>query len=54
MRHADIRTIMNIYRDVVTDEMITASRRVAQLAFPSNGAQTERSKGKPLKEWLLR
>jgi hypothetical protein len=43
MRHTDIRTTMNIYGDVVTDEMTTASRKVAQLAFPSNGAQTERS-----------
>ena len=45
MRHADIRTTMNIYGDVVTDEMITASSRVAQLAFPTNGAQTERTTG---------
>ena len=42
MRHADIRTTMNIYGDVVTDEMATASRRVAALAFRANGAQTER------------
>ena len=42
MRHADIRTTFNIYGDVVTDEMTTASGKVAQLAFPSNGAQTER------------
>jgi integrase len=42
MRHADIRTTFNIYGDVVTDEMTTASSRVAQLAFQSNGAQTER------------
>jgi integrase len=43
MRHADIRTTFNIYGDVVTDEMTTASSRVAQLAFRANGAQTERS-----------
>jgi integrase len=42
MRHTDIRTTMNIYGDVVTDEMTTASSKVARLAFPSNGAQTER------------
>jgi integrase len=42
MRHSDIRTTMNIYGDVVTDEMSTASSRVAGLAFRSNGAQTER------------
>ena len=42
MRHADIRTTMNIYGDVVTDEMATASSRVAELAFRINGAQTER------------
>jgi integrase len=42
MRHADIRTTMNIYGDVVTDEMTTAGIKVAQLAFQGNGAQTER------------
>ena len=42
MRHADIRTTMNIYGDVVTDEMTTAGSKVAQLAFRANGAQTER------------
>jgi len=45
MRHADIRTTFNIYGDVVTDEMTTASSKVAQLAFPTNGAQTERKEG---------
>ncbi|HEX4154039.1 MAG TPA: tyrosine-type recombinase/integrase [Acidobacteriaceae bacterium] len=42
MRHSDIRTTMNIYGDVVTDEMTTAGIRVAQLAFNANGAQAER------------
>jgi len=42
MRHADIRTTMNIYGDVVTDEMTTAGIKVAQLAFRGIGAQTER------------
>jgi integrase len=42
MRHADIRTTFNIYGDVVTDEMTTASGKVAELAF-GNGAQAERS-----------
>jgi integrase len=45
MRHADIRTTFNIYGDVVTDEMTIASGKVAQLAFRSNGAQTERKAG---------
>ena len=39
MRHTDIRTTMNIYGDVVTDEMTTAGIRVAQLAFQGTGAQ---------------
>ena len=43
MRHADIRTTMNIYGDVVTDEMNTAGIKVAQLAFQGIGAQTERN-----------
>jgi integrase len=42
MRHSDIRTTMNIYGDVVTDEMSTAGLKVAELAF-GNGAQTERN-----------
>jgi integrase len=43
MRHSDIRTTMNIYGDVVTDEMSTAGLKVAGLAFGWNGAQTERN-----------
>ncbi len=43
MRHTDIRTTMNVYGDVVTDEMSTAGVKVAQLAFQSNGAQAERT-----------
>lgn len=43
MRHTDIRTTMNIYGDVVTDEMKTAGLKVAQLAFQGNGAQAERN-----------
>jgi hypothetical protein len=42
IRHTDIRTTMNIYGDVVTDEMSTAGLRVAELAFQINGAQAER------------
>ena len=42
MRHTDIRTTMNIYGDVVTDEMSTAGLKVAGLAFQTNGAQAER------------
>jgi len=42
MRHSDIRTTFNIYGDVVTDEMTTATSKVAALAFHVNGAQTER------------
>ena len=42
MRHSDIRTTFNIYGDVVTDEMTTATRKDAALAFQINGAQTER------------
>jgi len=40
MRHADIRTTMNVYGDVVTDEMSRAHEKVVCLAL--NGAQTER------------
>jgi integrase len=37
MRHADIRTTMNVYGDVVTDEMNVASSRVARLALNGRG-----------------
>jgi hypothetical protein len=33
MRHADIRTTMNVYGDVVTDEMRLAQAKVAQMAL---------------------
>jgi integrase len=33
MRHSDIRTTMNVYGDVVTDEMAVASSRVTRLAL---------------------
>jgi hypothetical protein len=36
---------MNIYGDVVTDEMTTASSKIARLALQVNGAQTERNEG---------
>ena len=38
MRHADIRTTMNIYGDVVTDEMSVACGKVTRLAL--NGRET--------------
>jgi integrase len=40
MRHADIRTTMNTYGEVVTDEMEQAASKVAELAL--DRAQTER------------
>jgi hypothetical protein len=33
MRHADIRTTMNIYGDIVTDEMAQAHGKVVRLAI---------------------
>lgn len=43
MRHADIRTTMNVYGDAATDEMTEAHSKVVGLAL--NGAQTERKTG---------
>jgi len=40
MRHSDIRTTMNVYGDVVTDEMAQAHSKVVGLAL--NGSQTDR------------
>jgi integrase len=34
MRHSDIRTTMNIYGDVVTDEMSQAHSKVVRMALP--------------------
>jgi len=34
MRHADIRTTMNIYGDIVTDEMRQAQSKVVRMALP--------------------
>jgi integrase len=42
MRHADIRTTMNVYGDVVTDEMSTAHSKVVALAL--NGTETARTR----------
>ncbi len=39
MRHADIRTTMNVYGDVVTDEMSLACSKISSLAL--NGSQTD-------------
>ena len=33
MRHSDIRTTMNIYGDAVTDDLRTASHKVARMAL---------------------
>jgi integrase len=33
MRHADIRTTMNIYGDIVTDEMEQAHSKVVRMAL---------------------
>jgi integrase len=40
MRHADIRTTMNVYGDVVTDEMAQAHSKVVGLAL--SGSQSDR------------
>ena len=41
MRNADIRTMMNTYGDVVTNEMAEAQAKVAELAV--NSTQTART-----------
>ena len=49
MRHADIRTTMNIYGDVVTDDMVAASGKVAALAL--NGSQMDPRPANLCKNW---
>ena len=34
MRHADIRTTMNIYGDAVTEDMRSAHEKIVRLAMP--------------------
>jgi integrase len=41
MRHADIRTTMNIYGDAVTEDMREAHQKVVAMALGLNGLQTE-------------
>jgi len=38
MRHSDIRTTLNVYGGVVTDEMAQANSRVVRLAIPAGSA----------------
>jgi integrase len=38
MRHADIRTTMNTYGDVVTDEMAEAHGKVVRMVLPRASA----------------
>ena len=40
MRHADIRTTMNIYGDIVTDEMAVTSGKVTRSAFNGTDSGT--------------
>jgi integrase len=43
MRHSDIRTTLNVYGDVVTDEMAQAHMKVVRLALSrTNGSQSDR------------
>jgi len=44
MRHADIRTTMNVYGDVVTDEMSQASGKITRLALTAGEWQVFDSK----------
>jgi hypothetical protein len=53
MRHHDIQTTLNIYGDVVPDEMERAASEVDTLALNPDST-CHFSEGKPLKEWLLR
>lgn len=43
MRHADIRTTMNVYGDVVTDEMSQAHSKVVDFALNGRGERQVKS-----------
>jgi integrase len=56
MRHSDIRTTMNIYGDVATDQESQAHANIVsfrRLRLKPTASRSRRV-GKPLKEWLLR
>jgi hypothetical protein len=53
MRHGDIRTTMNIYGDVVTDEMQQAHSKVVGLASPQRSANRAQGQLSALK-WRKR
>jgi integrase len=40
MRHADVRTTMNVYGRIVTDAMSVAAGKVARLAVPGSDSET--------------
>lgn len=52
MRHSDIRTTMNIYGDVVTDQESQAHAKIVTLAL--TWGLTDHGGCNLLKEWLLR
>lgn len=39
MRHADIRTTMNVYGGAATEDMKTANRKVVQMVLPRTGTK---------------
>ena len=51
MRHSDIRTTINIYGDVVTDEMPQAHSKVVDWLSPQSGCKLIAGLAKPLKIW---
>jgi integrase len=52
MRHADIRTTMNVYGDVVTDEMQEAHAKVVGMALgKANRVHTDFASLMFLKSW---
>jgi integrase len=54
MRHSDIRTTVNTYGSVVSDEMEKANFRVVGLALKPSTDLRVICVAKPLEEWLLR
>ena len=56
MRHADIRTTMNIYGDAASADMREAHGKIVQMALQADRTLCEAECGvrNYLKEWLLR
>ena len=51
MRHADIRTTMNVYGDAMTQDMADAHGKIVRLAIPVNSSQNGSQSSQAVEKW---